>query len=60
MKSSDTVGLNVIAVVDDGASISRRFLECTQLTGTKGVKLLIKHLILSQPEEFIFCLMHLT
>ena len=29
-------GFNVIAVVADGASISHRFLECTQLTGTKG------------------------
>ena len=29
------------------------FLECTQLTGTKRVKLLMKNLILSQPEEFI-------
>ena len=38
-------GLNVIAVVADGASTNRRFLECIRLTSTRRVKLLIKHLI---------------
>ena len=47
-------GFNVIAVVADGASISHRFFRMDSIDRYKRVKLLIKHLILSQPEEFIY------
>ena len=54
MRMLKIAGLNVIAVVADGASTNRRFFKMHSIDKYKKGKITYKAPNLSQPEEFIY------